>query len=106
MWERLIAQRRMIGWLGAIGLLAGGILSLSSADQRDGLGGSLFRAGVVLAALWLALPARFVPGTMTFSIWQGLGFLSVMLALVRRPWIVVPVLVIMGLLSLFTRRRG
>ncbi len=106
MWERLVAQRRLIGWLGAVGLLVGGTLCLFSADQQAGLGGSLFRAGIVLTALRIALPDRFVPGSMTFSIWQGLGLLAVMVALVRRPWIVIPVLVIMGLLSLFTRRRG
>lgn len=106
MWQRLVAQRILIGWLGAIGTLVGGILCLVSEDQRAGFGGSLFRAGVVLAALWMALPQRYVPGTMRFSIWQGLGLLSVAVVLVRRPWIVIPVLIIMGLLSLFTRRRG
>lgn len=106
MWERLIAQRRLIGWLGAIGFLAGGILCLFSEDQRAGLGGSLFRAGVLLTALRLALPDRYVPGTMKLSIWQGLGLLVVTVALVRKMWIVISVLVIMGLLSLFARRRS
>lgn len=105
MWERLVAQRGVIGWLGALGLLVGGSLCIFSETQQGGLGGSLFRAGVVLAALWLALPNRFVPGSMSFSIWQGLGFLSIMVAVVRRPWIVIPVLVILGVLSLFTRPR-
>lgn len=106
MWERLIAQRRLIGWLGAIGLLLGGTLCLVSADQQAGFGGSLFRVGMVSAALWMALPDRYVPGTMRFSIWQGLGIVVVAFALVRKAWIVIPVLVIMGLLSLFARRRG
>ncbi len=106
MWERLVAQRRMIGWLGTLGLLAGVALSLFNADQQDGLGGNLIRVGIVLIALWMALPDRYVPGTMTFSIWHGLGLLTVMVALARKAWLVIPVLVIMGLLSLFTRRRS
>lgn len=106
MWERLIAQRRLIGWLGAIGLLAGSTLCLFSADQQSGFGGSLLRVGMVSAALWLALPDRYVPGTMKFSLWQGLGVAVFAFTLVRKAWIVIPVLVIMGLLSLFARRRG
>ncbi len=106
MWERLIAQRRLIGWLGAIGLLAGGTLCLVSADQQSGFGGSLLRVGMVSAALWMALPDHYVPGTMKFSIGQGLGVVAVAFVLVRKAWIVIPVLIIMGLLSLFTRRRG
>jgi len=103
--ERLVAQRVLIGWLGILGLLVGGVLCLSSEEQLGGLGGSLFRAGVVLGALWMALPDRIVAGTKSFSIWQGLGFLSIMVAVVRRPWIVLPVLVILGVLSLFARPR-
>ena len=106
MWERLVAQRGLIGWLGAIGLIVGGILCLVSVDQQSGFGGSLFRVGMVSAALWMALPDRYVPGTMKFSVWQGLGIVVVAFVLVRKAWIVIPVLIIMGLLSLFTRRRG
>ena len=105
MLERLVAQRGLIGWLGVLGLLMGGVLCLSSEEQQGGLGGSLFRAGLVLGALWMALPDRIVAGARSFSIWQGLGFLSVMVAVVRRPWIVLPVLVILGVLSLFARPR-
>ena len=106
MWERLIAQRRLIGWLGAIGLLAGVTLCLGFADQQSGFGGSLLRVGMVSTALWMALPDRYVPGTMKISIWQGLGIVLVAFALVRKAWIVIPVLIILGLLSLFARRRG
>ena len=106
MLERLVAQRGLIGWLGILGLMIGGVLCLASENQQGGLGGSLFRAGVVLGSLWLALPDRIVPGARSFSIWQGLGFLSITVAVVRRPWIVLPVLIILGVLSLFTRPRA
>ncbi len=105
MLERLVAQRRLIGGLAVVGLLVGGVLCLWSEHQAGGAGGSLLRAGVVMGALWLALPQRLVPGAKVFSIWQGLAFLSVVVAIVRRPWIVLPLLVILGFLSLFARPR-
>ena len=106
MFERLVAQRSLIGWLALLGVGVGGVLCLYSETQQGGAGGSLFRAGMVLGALWLALPERIVPGAPSFSIWQGLGFLSMMVAVVRRPWIVIPVLVILGVISLFARPRA
>lgn len=105
MWERIVAQRRPVAGLAFVALLVGGGLCLYSSDQRDGAGGSLLRVGIVLGALWMALPDRYVPGGKSLSIWQGLGVLSVMVAVVRRPWVVLPVLAFMGVLRLFTRPR-
>ena len=105
MLQRLVAQRGMIGWLALLGLLGGGLLCLVNSAQKDGAGGSLLRVGVVLGALWLALPDRFVPGTKSISWWQGLSALLMMVAVVRRPWVVIPVLMILGALSLFARPR-
>ena len=105
MFERLVAQRRLIGWLALLGLLGGGGLCLWEANLQDGAGGSLLRVGLVLGALWQALPERCVPGAKLFSFWHGLVMFLVMMAVVRRPWIVLPVLMIVGLLSLFARPR-
>lgn len=105
MFQRLVVQRTLIGCLALIGVLAGGVLWLWSENQQGEIGGNLFRAGLVLGALWLALPHRWDPGAKRFSIWQGLAFLSVAVILARRPWIVLPVLLILGFLSLFARPR-
>ncbi len=105
MIQRLVAQRGLIGWMALIGILVGGMLWIRDEGQQGDVGGNLFRAGVVLGSLWLALPDRWVPGAQRFSIWQGLAFLSVMVVVVRRPWIVLPVLAILGVLSLFARPR-
>ena len=105
MLQRLVAQRGLIGWLAFVGLLGGGILCLLDPEQQGGAGGSLLRVGVVLGSLWLALPDRYTPGTKSLSIWQGLSLLLVMVAVGRRAWIVLPVLMILGLLSLFARPR-
>lgn len=105
MLERLVAQRRLIGWLALVGLLGGVVLCLWEGNLQDGAGGSLLRVGFVLGALWQALPERCVPGAKLLSFWQGLVMFLVMMAVVRRPWIVLPVLMIVGLLSLFARPR-
>lgn len=105
MLERLVAQRRVIGWLALLGLLGGCGLCLWQVNLQDGAGGSLLRVGLVLGALWQALPERCVPGARLFSFWQGLVMFLVMLAVVRRPLIVLPVLFILGVLSLFARPR-
>ena len=105
MFQRLVAQRRLIGWLALVGLLGGAVCCAWAKSLQDGTGGSLLRVGFVLGALWLALPGQFVAGTKSFSIWQGLAFLLVMLVVVRRPWVVIPVLMILGALSLFARPR-
>ncbi len=95
----------MIGWLALLGLLGGGVLCLLNTTQQGGAGGSLLRVGVVLGALWLALPDRYVPGIKGISLWQGLSALLVMVAVVRRPFVVIPVLMILGALSVFARPR-
>ncbi len=88
-----------------MGLLGGGLLCLVNYSQKDGAGGSLLRVGIVLGALWLALPDRYVPGTKSISWWHGLSVLLMMVAVVRRPLVVIPVLMILGVLSLFARPR-
>ena len=65
----------------------------------------LLRVGVVLGSLWLALPDRYIPGAKVFSPWQGLAVLLVLVAVVKRPLVVIPVLMILGALSLFARPR-
>ena len=106
MLQRLVAQRGMIGWLALLGLLGGGLLCLVDYAQKDGAGGSLVRVGIVLGALWLALPDRYVPGTKSLSWWHGLSALLVMMSVVKRPLVVIPVLMILGALSLFARPRS
>lgn len=103
--QRLVAQRGLIGWLALVGLLGGGLLCLLSEAQQGGAGGSLLRVGVVLGSLWLALPDQYVPGTKVFSLWQGGALLLVMVLVVKRPLVVIPVLMILGALSLFARPR-
>lgn len=105
MLERLVAQRSLIGWLALVGLLGGVGLCLWQANLQDGTGGSLLRVGLVLGALWQALPERCVPGAKLFSFWQILVMFLVMMAVVRRPWIVLPVLLILGVIGLFARPR-
>ncbi len=105
MFQRLVAQRGLIGWLALIGLLGGGVLCLFDEAQQGGAGGSLLRVGLVLGSLWLALPDRYVPGMKAFSLWQGGALLLVMVAVVKRPLFVIPALMILGALSLFARPR-
>ena len=105
MLQRLVAQRGLIGCLALLGLLVGGFLCVWSKEQQGGAGGSLLRVGIVLGSLWLALPVTYVAGVRTVSTWQGLCFFSILVAVVRSPWIVLPVLVILGVLSLFARSR-
>ena len=105
MLQRLISQRRTIGGLAALGLIVGAVLLMWDRQQQGGLGGNLFRAGMVLATLWLAIPPRWDPDAKRLSAWQGLTILLGIMVLVNRPWLVIPLLVILGFLNLFTRRR-
>ncbi len=105
MLQRLIAQRRMIGWLGIVGLALGLVLCVYDDRQQGSIGGNLIRAGLVLGALWLATPDRWDPNAKKFTVWQGLSVLMTVVVLVRRPWAIVPILVILGVIGLFKRRQ-
>lgn len=105
MLQRLIAQRRMIGWLGVVGLVLGTILCAMDARQQGSIGGNLFRAGLVLGTLWLAIPERWDPNAKRFTPWQALSVLMTVVVLVNRPWSIVPILVILGVIGLFKRRQ-
>lgn len=105
MLQRLVAQRRMIGWLGILGLVAGGILCVLDERQQGAIGGNLIRAGMVLGCLWLAIPDQWNPNAKRFTVWQGLSILMTAVVLVRRPWIIIPILVILAFIGLFKRRQ-
>ena len=103
--QRLVAQRRMIGWLGVLGMVLGTILWASDVRQQGGIGGNLFRAGLVLGTLWNAIPPQWDPNAKRFSIWQGLPFLMSVVVLVRQPWVIIPILLILGFIGLFKQRQ-
>lgn len=103
--QRLVAQRRMIGWLGALGMVVGAILCAMDARQQGAIGGNLLRAGLVLGTLWLAIPVRWDPNAKKFTAWQGLSILMSVVVLVRRPWVIIPILLILGFIGLFKRRQ-
>lgn len=105
MWKRLVVQRKLIGTLGLICLITSSLLLIATDGQQGGLGGSLLRAGLVLSALWMALPQQQLTEGKAYSIWQILGFLSIVVAVVRRPLVVLPILIILGIIGLFARHR-
>ncbi|RLS55569.1 MAG: hypothetical protein DWH91_08925 [Planctomycetota bacterium] len=68
------------------------------------IAGSLGRVGVVLATLWLAIPAQVDESRPPISLWKVISGLILMVAVVRNPWILVPMGFAMAILSLFRQR--
>lgn len=97
--------------LGCLGLSAG--LWLSSSDNPEssmvmggGAGAAFFRVGLLMAALWIALPpkgqeaawATVTPGTFV-------GLLLAVYAVVRFRWMAIPFIAALGLLALILKPR-
>lgn len=98
----MTVNRPLVGILAVICLGAGGILLIQASTSA--LGGTLLRVGVLLGALWLALPFRkSSPGSARVSPFVLIGVLAAMLFLVRRPAALIPSLLLLAVLWLLLR---
>lgn len=102
MLKRLVAQRRLIGWMATVALIGG--IACWPFSSLSVTGGSLGRVGVVLATLWLAIPAQVDESRPPISLWKVVSGIMLMIAVVRNPWILVPMGFAMAILSLFRQR--
>lgn len=100
-----IVNRTALGWL-VVGLLVAGGAMLAVPAWDDPFGGVLLRSGIVLGALWLALPrAR----ELSKSTWAAIAVFSVVL--IARPrlilwgFLVAVAMTLLGAMGRLDRRR-
>lgn len=100
-----LINRRLTGLL-ALGCLgAGGLIALLDTAENIWCG-SFIRSGLMLGALWLALPTRGrAAAWANVSPWWFVALAGVMVVLVRYPWVLIPVLVGMIALMVFLPAR-
>lgn len=101
--SRIAVSRPLVGILAIIGL-GGGLVLLVWDTSTAALGGTLLRVGVLLGALWLALPLRKSSTTAArFSPFVLVAILGVLMFAVRRPGAIVPSLLLLAVLGLLLR---
>lgn len=111
---KVTLNRPLVGLiaLACFGIAAWFSFSGSTGDEAEnfvrgaGAGAAFFRVGILMAALWLALPpkgreadwAKVTPGTL-------LGLVLAIFAVVRLKWLAIPLLAGFALVALFIRPR-
>lgn len=102
-------MRRAALGLIALALLAGGLAALYAMGKTTGdkqaAASAAIRAGVLLGAIWLALP-QLAMLAQRFPAWMMVGVVVVLLTLVVRPRLlayVVPLLLLLALLQFVSR---
>ncbi|MEX0703676.1 MAG: hypothetical protein WD069_16385 [Planctomycetales bacterium] len=106
--NRIAINRLLVGTLALAFLVAGGIVYLGGISTGF-LGLSLLRIGIVLAALWLALPTRTREAAWARVSPMGLlCLLAAVLALTApRFRILVPILIVLAIVGFVLKpRRG
>jgi uncharacterized protein (DUF983 family) len=100
-------NRLLVGAL-AVGLSVAGLV-IAFADSFDNpYAGGLLRTGVLLGALWLALPTRTREAAWAnISIWTLFGFVLLVVVLVRQPklFVVLVGLMVAGAVLIRPKRR-
>jgi hypothetical protein len=103
---RLDINRKLTGWI-ALFFLLGGLIGMITGWISYFFWGGMIRNGIVLGALWLALPTQNRPAA-----WEDISWSSVILVLItalvllssRMKWYAIPIVVGVGLLVYFLRR--
>jgi len=101
--SRIAVSRPLVGIL-ALLCLGGGLVLLLWDTSTAPLGGTLLRVGVLLGALWLALPLRkSTTAAARFSPFVLVAVLAGLMLIVRRPAAIIPSLVLVAVLGLLLR---
>ena len=88
------------------GLLLGGSDDADNAPMGGGAGAALFRVGILMSALWLALPGKGKDAPWaTVSSNTFLGLFCAVLFIAWKPKIAIPLLLFIGILALIIKPR-
>ncbi|MEZ6066396.1 MAG: hypothetical protein R3B90_11975 [Planctomycetaceae bacterium] len=103
----LPVNRTLVGVLAVVLTLAG--VAVGLYDSLDNMWcGGLLRTGVLLAALWIALPTRHRPAAWAnISPWTAVGAVILLVIFVRQPraFIIVVAILVAGAIFVRPRRR-
>ena len=106
--NRAVANRLLVGLLSIASVFAG--LTVAIVSGTDNIWcGSFLRSGLLLAALWLAMPTRGRAAAWEkVSPWTIVASAAVMFIVLRNPRVFLPLAIavggIIGTLNLLTRR--
>ena len=86
--------------------ISGSATGETSAVMGGGAAAAFLRVGLLMAALWLALPpkgqeapwAKVTPGTL-------IGLLLAIFVVIRMKWMIIPLLAVFGIVALIVRPR-
>lgn len=104
--SKLEINRPLTGILALVSLVSGGFLFLV-LHRNDQVSATLIRTGLVLGALWLALPTKTRPAAWENISWTGvIAFFVVIIVFVtsRLRWWAMPLVIALGLGLYFSRR--
>lgn len=103
--QKVTINRSLVGWL-SLAFLAGFVMTLFTGtnDKADVWQGICSRVGVVLGALWLALPKDGTLGKWAeVSILKLVVIVALFIAVVRAPRKYLPILLAIGAAARFLR---
>ncbi|MEX0715079.1 MAG: hypothetical protein WD066_00760 [Planctomycetaceae bacterium] len=105
--NRIAINRALVGILALGSLAAGGAILYVRGMEGDVLGPSLVRIGIVLGAIWLALPTKNREAAWARVSPVGLGFVLLsLLALTSKRFVVlVPILIVAAIVGFLLKPR-
>lgn len=100
----LSEKRLLVGILSVVCLVLSAILWIFGTDpQNSPLVGSLVRVGVVLGALWFALPRKGESVVWSKALFPGVAIVVAMAFLRRAAWWILPLAVVVGIALVLLR---
>lgn len=104
--ERITVNRSLVGWL-ALGCVGGAAASFFlEADQVNIWQSILTRVGIVLTALWMALPKDGTLGNWAnVSVSTLVGIVLAIFVVARNPRQSLPMLIVVAVIGYFLRPR-
>jgi hypothetical protein len=96
-------NRTLVAVIAVVTLVGGGV-STAFDSSANALGPAMLRMGILMSALWLALPFRF-SGSRAWRVspWVLIVVLAVLLFVVRRPGAVVPAIILLFVTAILVR---
>ncbi len=103
--SELQSKRRYIGLLAILFLIvSGGVWWFD--PERQAVYGAMLRVGTMLGAFWLAIPVMVRhPKILKRLPWYLLGGIVLFAAFARYLWMMIPLLILLGILSMFAGKR-
>ena len=106
MSDRNVALNRTLAGVLAIGCGVAGVVLCATRGIEDQFGAGFIRVGLVLGALWFAMPTPTREAAWArVSPWAVVGVVLALVLLVRQPRVLLPAVIVLLLVGYFLRPR-